>query len=288
MGCLLAAACGDALGKAAEFLPLETVRSRFAVLHDFRPVGKLAAGNYTDDTVLMLALADSIINRRGIDPADVAASSVRWWKTPPKRGYGPNTLSALQRLDAGEDWQNTAGDMPSNGGAMRIAPVGIVCMGSNLIEESKNAIRWSHRNERAQNAAILMAAGVQQLMRGMPFPFYHPEIEKRCSVVGIDATDEEVIRGMITPNQFGNNFAIDANEAVCLAAWCFMANIGEPESAIIRAVNLGGDADTIGCMVGALCGACYGWKWLPDRWLSKLENRELIGLMGESLAEIQI
>jgi ADP-ribosylglycohydrolase len=48
------------------------------------------------------------------------------------------------------------------------------------------------------------------------------------------------------------------------------------EEAIVEVINLGGDADTTGAILGALLGAHYGIKAIPARWLDQLQNREAI------------
>lgn len=285
VGCLLAATCGDALGKVAEFLPLLEVRRLFGVLKDFHPTNYLAEGHYTDDTTLMLSICDSIIEKGCIDAENCASKAVDWYNRPPRRGYGPNTLKALELLESGASYQETAGNMPSNGAAMRIAPIGLVCVGGKLPQCVKDAVAWSHRNPAAISAAVVMASAVQNLVRGCP-AFNHPYVlDKVLHLVG--CSDEVAIENIVTPNQFGNNFAIDAFESVCLTAWVFMTH-KDPEEAVIRAVNLGGDADTIGCMVGALCGAKYGSEWIPKRWSSMVENRTLIRDFGNKISKIAL
>jgi ADP-ribosylglycohydrolase len=56
--------------------------------------------------------------------------------------------------------------------------------------------------------------------------------------------------------------------------WAALRYIDDPEEAIVQAVNLGGDADTIGAMTGALVGALHGDNWFPVRWFDQLENTE--------------
>jgi len=46
------------------------------------------------------------------------------------------------------------------------------------------------------------------------------------------------------------------------------------EQAVADTVNLGGDTDTTGAIVGAMCGAMYGKRGLPDRWFHRLEARD--------------
>ena len=45
------------------------------------------------------------------------------------------------------------------------------------------------------------------------------------------------------------------------------------EDAVIQAVNLGDDADTVGAVTGQLAGAVYGESSIPERWLERLEWR---------------
>jgi poly(ADP-ribose) glycohydrolase ARH3 len=44
------------------------------------------------------------------------------------------------------------------------------------------------------------------------------------------------------------------------------------QDAVVLAVNLGGDTDTIGAMAGAVAGAYYGYGQIPAEWLESLEN----------------
>ena len=77
-----------------------------------------------------------------------------------------------------------------------------------------------------------------------------------------------------------------SSEAIASAFYALLKYGNDPEMCLIQCVNWGGDADTIGCIVGALLGALYGRKWLlclfslsynlriPDRWFDKIENEK--------------
>lgn len=56
------------------------------------------------------------------------------------------------------------------------------------------------------------------------------------------------------------------------------------EEAITEVVNLGGDADTAGAILGAMAGAHYGPDAIPQHWLKGLKNREGVERRGEALA----
>ena len=55
------------------------------------------------------------------------------------------------------------------------------------------------------------------------------------------------------------------------------------ENAIIDAVMMGGDTDTIGAVAGAVAGARFGSETLPDRWLNKISEIDELEELGQSL-----
>ena len=130
-GTLIGLAIGDAMGASIEFKAPGT----FIEVTDFRAGGPhgLAAGEWTDDTSMALALADSIAEV-GWDLNDQAARYVAWWRTGAYsvngRAFdiGATTSAALSRfLETGDAW--TSGDAAArasgNGSIMRLAPVSI-------------------------------------------------------------------------------------------------------------------------------------------------------------------
>ena len=60
------------------------------------------------------------------------------------------------------------------------------------------------------------------------------------------------------------------------------------EEAVVLAVNLGNDADTVGAVTGALAGAVYGEAGIPPRWLAALQGREYIAAVAERLADLAL
>jgi ADP-ribosylglycohydrolase len=128
-GAILGLAVGDALGAAVEFRP----PGSFAEVTGYRAGGPhgLAPGEWTDDTSMALALADSIATV-GWDPTDQAERYVAWWTTGKYSvngrcfDIGLTTSAALRRFRAGGDPMRS-GDASSrasgNGSIMRLAPV---------------------------------------------------------------------------------------------------------------------------------------------------------------------
>jgi hypothetical protein len=130
-GCLLGLAIGDALGAAVEFKPPGT----FEPVASYRAGGPhgLEPGEWTDDTSMALALANSIA-AAGWDINDQARRYVAWWTQGEYSvngrcfDIGITTSSALSRFQETGDG-NTSGDTSErasgNGSIMRLAPVPI-------------------------------------------------------------------------------------------------------------------------------------------------------------------
>jgi len=90
--------------------------------------------------------------------------------------------------------------------------------------------------------------------------------EERSEREGIGATGGYVLSSVIT------------------SIYVFLMKRGTYEQAVLTAVNLGGNTDTIGAMVGAMSGALHGVYSMPVRWTRQLANMEQIRIRGEALA----
>ena len=81
-------------------------------------------------------------------------------------------------------------------------------------------------------------------------------------------------------NQINSSgYVIDSLEA---SLWCFLKT-NSFEEAILTAVNLGRDTDTIGAITGGLAGLFYGRKQMPEHWIVSLARMEDILDLGERL-----
>ncbi len=67
-----------------------------------------------------------------------------------------------------------------------------------------------------------------------------------------------------------------------LTLWC-VSTTDSFEEALILAVNLGHDADTVGAVTGQIAGAFYGASAIPARWLAPLAWRERIEHLADRL-----
>ncbi|MFH1676477.1 MAG: ADP-ribosylglycohydrolase family protein, partial [bacterium] len=75
-------------------------------------------------------------------------------------------------------------------------------------------------------------------------------------------------------------------QSIAAAFFCFLAHLRDPESAILCAINAGGDTDTIGAMTGALSGVFNGGHCIPVRWLNELEKKDYVIELANMLYEL--
>jgi ADP-ribosylglycohydrolase len=287
-GCLLGGLIGDAMGAPGEGKTYQQIQERFgpAGITDFEGVG-------TDDTAIREQLIDAILSNGGYVSCDEFAASFhkfrlehysKWW-VPVRNMFHKLDSSVALPVDAG--W----GNAPSSSSAMAISPMGIL----NAANPRQAAVETfdvaglihSGLSGFCRDAACAMAAAVAQA--------FHPEAS--AATIGLAATQylhpvsaHEII-GCIQQTrqlavQTGDYEAFraafykshlwaeqcDSRETVPVALALFEMAAGEPERAILWGVNFGRDADTIGTMVGGLCGAYRGASGLPPHWVSKVED----------------
>ena len=70
------------------------------------------------------------------------------------------------------------------------------------------------------------------------------------------------------------------------ALWAFETT-SSFEEGMIAAVNLGGDADSIGAVYGQIAGAYYTYDAIPERWLAAVKDRECVNSLIEDLIKVR-
>jgi ADP-ribosyl-[dinitrogen reductase] hydrolase len=292
IGALIGLAIGDALGAAVEFQPPDS----FTPVTGYRAGGPhgLAAGEWTDDTSMALALADSIVEV-GWDLDDQAQRYVHWWRSGEYSvngrcfDIGITTSRSLTRFAAGEG-AATSGD-PSeraagNGSIMRLAPVPTWLAHSYpkdagvIVQRSVESSLPTHRAPQALAACGYFGLVLAALISGedrveVLRPDWHG-IQTVRSNADIHPAVDEVIAGSYQhrgpPEIVGSGYVVRSLEA---ALWAFAGADGFA-SAVLAAVNLGDDADTTGAVCGQLAGAYWGLSGIPMELLDGLVKRDII------------
>lgn len=305
VGALLGTAVGDALGMPLEGLSHEEIEGEFGYVTNMID-GRLPKGYYTDDTQLMIGLAESLIHCRGFSGNHMVNRFMDNFEA--FRGYGTGTVRVLQQILDGQPWEKAAmhifgGGSYGNGAAMRIAPVGVLYNSKpeELIKVAESTCRITHTHPLGIEGGILqaytvnLAAGIRSSESNKldPIRFLemvvdlveHDDYKSRFKQIEIFLTqnDEPPLEEVINTLGVG----IQAHKSVPMALYCFLKKNHSFSEAVTYAVNMGGDTDTIGAMTGAIAGAFHGAESIPAEWLNTLENtgkgRDHIRGLGEKL-----
>ncbi len=294
-GSLLGLAVGDALGTTVEFKP----RGSFAPLTDIvggGPFG-LKAGEWTDDTSMALCLAESIVETRSFNPTDQLARYVRWYKDGHLSSngrcfdIGGQTRAALMQFQAtGRAECGFAGEEYSgNGSLMRLSPVAMAFyrQPTVAIDLAGKSSLTTHGSRLCVDACRYLAALLLGAFAGIGKSRLLAEEFTPVRGLWLEAPLHPQIAA-IARGSWKNKpettirtsgFVVHTLEA---ALWAF-ANTESYEQAVLRAVNLGEDADTTGAVCGQLAGAFYGAGGIPQRWLDILAGRGTVEMLAEKL-----
>lgn len=291
-GCLWGLAIGDALGAAIEFSPPGT----FKPVTTYRDGGpfNLAPGEWTDDTSMALALADSLAHADW-DLHDQASRYVQWWSTGKYSvtgtcfDIGLTTQLALRRFQQLRDaTQSGSRDARAsgNGSIMRLAPVPIrhvdlyptdVIRLADLAAESSLT---THASDLCLSACRYMAVVLAGLMHGVPRDEVLSEdwepLRTLRAASPLHPTIDQIAAGSFRqkspPEIRGTGFVANSLEA---ALWAFHS-AADFEEAVLKAVNLGDDSDTTGAVCGQFAGAAWGYEQIPASLRQGLAKSELI------------
>jgi len=278
-GCMLSAALGDALG--ASYIHATELR-------------------YTDDTAMMIALAEHMLENRGaVDPVKLAWKFLEAYEAEPWRGYGPGPPRIFRMIRRGEgplelDKMLYHGGSLGNGAAMRIAPIGI--FHHDDLAELERAVRASckptHNHPLAVEGALLEAYSIAMATRLEPGENVDPRVFVE-QLIALPVSEVyrlklELIPSLIESGASGRDAAralgnsVEAHNSVPTAIYCYLAE-QDIIRAIRKAISLGGDRDTIACMAAAIAGAHRGIEGIPEDLLSRLENADRIRRLSEDL-----
>ena len=292
---IIGLAVGDAIGVPLEFLNREDLINNpvTTMLEDKRE--RIPKGSWSDDTSLNIALIDSINKNQKIDLYDIGQRFIAWGEngeyTPTGKmfGIGRTTLKAIARLEEGKlAPEECGGDTESengNGSLMRILPLVYYCYSKNLNEKEiyevvKNVSSITHRHEISiMGCFIYVMYGISLLndknllqsykyIKKLKYNTYFSKetIDKYKRILGENIAKCELEEIKST------GFVIDTLEATI---WTLL-NTDSYNQAIVGAINLGGDADTIGACVGGLAGIYYGLESINKDWIKDLQKYDYI------------
>ncbi len=287
-GCLLGLAVGDAVGTTLEFKP----KGSFEPITDMVGGGpfRLKPGQWTDDTSMALCLATSLLECNGFDADDQMQRYSRWRDEGYLSSNGRcfdigNTVnqSLLQYKKTGNAYAGaTDAWTAGNGSLMRLAPIPLYYCSVPIQAEhfAQESSKTTHGAPECLDACRLFTRQLLRALHG----------ESKDSVLFADADQfngtAKIVaiangdyRNKHSDNIRGTGYVVDGLEA---ALWCFWTT-DNFKDAILKAANLGDDADTTAAICGQIAGAFYGAASIPNHWKTQLFMLESIEKLIASL-----
>ena len=275
-GAVVGSAVGDALGAPFEFSRERTFSTRFPEPDPDREMcggGSWEPGEATDDTQMAVHLAESLLERDGMDLPDIFARFQRWATDDPM-DIGLQTESVLTN---GHPWDRAA--------AVHFQTNHLAAGNGSLMRATTSAVYFARAGQQiTMDAARRIAA----LTHGDPAAWEGTAIFHELVRIALDGGDPITalpdILPLVDPDQrqryavvlapdWHPDRATEFNGAVwpCLgsAIWALRTTFSF-EDALRSAVDLGGDTDTVAAVTGGLAGAVYGMDAIPVSWMRPL------------------
>lgn len=271
---------GDALGVPVEFSYREELMED--PVTDMLGYGtyNMPPGTWSDDSSMTIATMASIVNKKGIDYDDIMLEFLAWIENGKYTqyndtfDYGSTTIHGIYNYKRGSEAILSGGADErdnGNGSLMRILPLAYIP--DIDYETIENVSGLTHRHMRSKITCV----------------FY---IEIAKSMLENDLTIDEHIRltgdkiqkhyeGNKELNHFSRVFNDDLNDVDTISSSGYVINTFESviyclkntdnyRDAVLKAVNLGGDTDTVGAICGGLAGIYYGYDAIPVDWIEDI------------------
>ncbi len=196
------------------------------------------ASCFTDDTVLTVAQADSLLNK-----VPFAHKLKEYYRSYPDAGYGGSF----------HQWALSGSEAPygswGNGSAMRVSPVGWFFEDlETVLAEARNSAAVTHNHPEGIRGAQAVAAAIFLARKGDSKTAIRRFIHSRLGY-RLDFTLEQ-----IRPDY---RFDVSCQGSVPQALQAFFESVDFID-ALRSAVSIGGDSDTIACITGGVAEAFYG------------------------------
>lgn len=300
---ILGTAIGDALGYPVQFKSREYLKAH--PITDMLPCKDFnnMVGVWSDDTSLTLCLSENL--KHGLYYDEIADSMVKWlydgYMTPFGIAFdqGITTVEAIRKIKEGNKPVIECGltDVYSNGNGslMRILPLAFSIIDIPIHERmkiTKDVSSITHGHWISVYSCIILVEIAIELIKGSDLLQGYTESIKRCNyniqgfieLFTIDKPTEQEIHN-IFGRLFSQNiinlseskvkssgYVVDTLEC---AIWSLL-NTNNFHDAVLTAVNLGNDCDTIGAVTGGIAGLYYGIESMPEEWIKTIQGIEIV------------
>ena len=308
-GMMVGTAIGDAMGAPLEFEP--KCRPEDNLVTDMIGGGhhNVKAGEWTDDTAMMLALADAYTRKNGLDPVKAMENFYAWYTEGKYQSRGECFDIGYTTRSALENWHNGIAEHANyalmkdyvfrarsnekesgNGAMMRLAPV-IVANGtqnayldnlSSVVQDTVVQTLLTHGGKEAIDLNVELASTLYR----MNWEIYVCSFSDQGGVLShmhsTSTPREQIMSGGYVKETY--NAALWAFDKAVEKAFINFDDEGYAifdksdifRDTIINAINLGHDSDTTGAIAGMIAGRILGMEYIPKEWLEKLHWKDKI------------
>lgn len=299
-GCLLGLACGDYLGVPVEFENNPKRIVEFFGSKTVCPIPNTGSrdprkipGYYSDDTSMAICLAESLINN-GFNVQDQFQKYQDWmnksYATPDNGhafGIGIRTMKILISSDINnlpQELKNN-NDYGSNGALMRIAPLAIrYRQDKNLPDYVLRASIITHNNIDSYWSCLVLCKFIAYSLLDIG----RSNFVKRFLEEFGNNTPDSITKILKSKPSEIELFQIPTTGYVLntlkIALFSFFLS-NDFETAISKAIYVGGDTDTQGAVTGALAGAYWGKAGIPNSWVETLIRKDYIATLASKLTD---
>lgn len=287
-------AIGDALGVPVEFKSREELIQNPIINMKGYGSHKVPKGCWSDDTSMTLATIDSIIENKDINTNDIADKFLKWFRnaeytaTEEVFDIGRTTLQALAKYELRLDKASNCGEdnelSNGNGSLMRMLPIVYYCFSKELkdneiIKIVSDVSSITHKHEISiLGCYIYVVFAIELLKEKNPKGAYKKVRKLNYTRFSNYARDKynRILKKDINKYKLeeikSTGYIVDTLETVI---WVLL-NTKNYNEAVIGAVNLGDDTDTVGACTGGLAGIYYGMDNIKNEWKQDLLKYDYI------------
>ena len=288
-GALYGVAVGDALGAPLEFMSAEAIEKRHGRVHEMIGGGWLNVkpGEVTDDTQMTICVAKGILKNPDYPYEEIGEEFIRWYHSRPKDIGGTCSSSIYHAIEnvklskaekpSTVDWLNASfktheqmhGRSAGNGTLMRTVYPGLFYAEvSKATDVAHTVSRMTHFDEETAKICSLYTMIIWRMIQEHNFARRLDHLFGETIKAGYYKAYEVGFE----PNPTG--YVVDSFLAALYSINKAYEDGAGFRGAVETAVNLGGDADTIGAITGGLAGALWGHGCIPTPWIDALSMKD--------------
>lgn len=301
-GVIFGQAVGDALGLGTEFMTKQEVNRFYPngltdyvqIIQDYHRK-RWMKGDWTDDTEMMLCIANAIIEDKDIKLSTIAQNFKDWFNGNPL-GIGSNTFKVLSFKDYTDApqkaaeiiWKLTGERSAANGAIMRTSIVGL--WKDDTERHATEICKLTHYDPRCVGSCAIISLLINNLV-------YKNQMLSLKQLIEIgERYDDRIREYLVKASQYDdiNDLILDdatmgyTQKTLAAAVWCLF-HCNSFEEGLLAVVNAGGDADTNAAVACSLLGARYGYSTIPQKFIEgliKIEDltnltNEIIGVIND-------